>query len=971
MRPFSKKKQRQIEEDIRAAQHEEALFRATHGSSMASPDALTRDEIVSPSKTIRQETSEISPLENLRQKMIDSKADKQTVSATQATDMPVQESGFTPFFSVKTDFFDGHEELMDAHSAEPVQESPSSPSQPTEFAEDQPEPTADHSETPFGDFIDNDIFMTPFYTPFDTVTDDTDITKQANRFVLTGPSDTVAEQPLFPDSKTNPASVSDTVTDEPMVDLSDDETSDGFLFSKKTPSADEPIQLSALDEVYGSYPQEIDPQPDEAEIPYPKSGDQSVLQTCMPFIMDGADDTFSFNARPSYTLDSVEKILGLEEKEPKKESADAASTLVFEPIHENRQPIISDIDPLPEPSDESTELFGVKPVTIMPDGLEVSREINLSPEFFQKKEESKPLPAFDNTQEDTFEPPYEYTDTASVKPVRRKLLTKRRNAFFGLVSGFLALFVALIGLLPSVRATLVLYNAGSSVLLFVSLVFSLLAGLDAFAALPGLIGKRAKADCLFAFSLLLCGITTVMTVAGRASLQAAYTLVFLNATVAFIRGLYGFWHQQTVYHNFRMIVGSKEKYGTVLIDNAPTTFAMAHRAIEGEALVAAARPVSFVDNYMKNTMAKPQLNGKVALWFVLDVIFSLLCGMAVGVYHQNLLGGITAAASLAALFCPPMVFGIQALPLKSANRRLWKEDAMITGARAAEQIEEANALVIDCDKLFPEGSIKLSDLTILSQNNLEKTLAFATAITKTIKSPLYPIFKSAMDTNTTIELPVADSIKYEERLGITGWVGDTRVFIGNRALMLAHEIDVPDAETDKQLLKNGYFPVYLARDGKACARLAVRYDPPQDTAKELRRITGMGVTLLINNCDQNLSEDMICDYFDLYEDSVKIMSGSGVHMYANAVEPADHLSTGAVCHRKLSGLAGIVGCSIRIKRAIALLSVMAVLTAILGVILFLYRFFGTAAPMISGFSLIWYQLIALFISLIAYLFSRP
>ena len=94
-------------------------------------------------------------------------------------------------------------------------------------------------------------------------------------------------------------------------------------------------------------------------------------------------------------------------------------------------------------------------------------------------------------------------------------------------------------------------------------------------------------------------------------------------------------------------------------------------------------------------------------------------------------------------------------------------------------------------------------------------------------------------------------------------------------------------------------------------------------------------------------------------------------MYANAVEPADHLSTGAVCHRKLSGLAGIVGCSIRIKRAIALLSVMAVLTAILGVILFLYRFFGTAAPMISGFSLIWYQLIALFISLIAYLFSRP
>lgn len=44
----------------------------------------------------------------------------------------------------------------------------------------------------------------------------------------------------------------------------------------------------------------------------------------------------------------------------------------------------------------------------------------------------------------------------------------------------------------------------------------------------------------------------------------------------------------------------------------------------------------------------------------------------------------------------------------------------------------------------------------------------------------------------------------------------------------------------------------------------------------------MGITMLIDSSDPNLTEEMICDYMGLYDDSVKVMSTAGCHMYKNS-----------------------------------------------------------------------------------------
>lgn len=208
-------------------------------------------------------------------------------------------------------------------------------------------------------------------------------------------------------------------------------------------------------------------------------------------------------------------------------------------------------------------------------------------------------------------------------------------------------------------------------------------------------------------------------------------------------------------------------------------------------------------------------------------------------------------------------------------------------------------------------------------------------------------------------------------MGISGWVDNKLLFVGNRTLMEAHGIEVPSVETDRKILRNGYFPVYVATENKACALLAVQYNVRPDISRELRRISALGVTMLINSSDPNMTEEMICDYMGLYEDSVKVMSAAGCHMYKNAVTYAPDVSAPAAYKGNPIGLAAIINAASKIKKSNILFTVLYVLSAVIGTVLFAYASFAGSGTLISGTAVLFYGLICTAVSLILYLTQKP
>ena len=227
------------------------------------------------------------------------------------------------------------------------------------------------------------------------------------------------------------------------------------------------------------------------------------------------------------------------------------------------------------------------------------------------------------------------------------------------------------------------------------------------------------------------------------------------------------------------------------------------------------------------------------------------------------------------------------------------------------------------------------------------------------------------DTGNEVVNPQKDTVKYEEALGISGWVDNRLLFIGNRTLMESHGISVPSVDVDRKILREGYFPVYVASQNKACALLVVRYDVDAQTAKELRRLTTTGLTVLVKTSDPNLTEAMICDYLGLYEGSVKVMSAAGCHIYVNTVTPVKSCSAPAVFKSSNLGLPTIINCANRIKVSNIILTAAYIISAVFGILLFAYTSFGGSGALLEDSSILLYGIISTVISYLLYITQKP
>lgn len=713
----------------------------------------------------------------------------------------------------------------------------------------------------------------------------------------------------------------------------------------------------------------IDPEEQQEE-------EDSLLKNCLPFIMDGNNGEYVPDSGPSYTLDSVASILGMEEEEEKDSPINTEKTMVFSKIEDTGDlPDISDIDnKTKSPSSSDITYTSTMPVIIPDEMISATRDVDISEEIFQNKPNVVDLSMSETAVEEeyqSYQPEFEYNGKGDYKGTKIKLLKKRRSCFLKLLASVLSLVILGFFALPLFGDMMLSFSPTLAAFTCIAYLLAVIVNFDIFTSFTSLFSKRSKAEAGIALSVLISTVAIVLSLVNTLPGEIYYGIALMTVVSLVFRAYLCFRRCQYIYTNFLRISDDVPKYGIALIDDGPTTFAMARKAIDGDVLVAAPRRIGTVTDFIKNSTFDVDLEGRAKLLFYIGLGFSLLVGIAVGFYRNNFMSGAVTACIFTALFSPLTSLACSILPLSSAASHLNRYGAALTSLRTAKQIEAANACVIDCDTLFPKGSIKLSNMKVMAQNNLEDTIACACAITESIKSPLAPIFRTVMETNKTVKVPVADSIKYEERLGITGWVGNKRIFIGNRALMLAHEISVPDAEKDKKLMRDGYFPVYVACDGKACALLVLKYIPNPDIARELDRISAMGLTILVNNCDQNISEEMVCDYFDLYSDSVKIMSSSGVHMYKTAVSFEEKMNAGAVIRRSAAAMAATVYCANRVKRANAVLQIAHILSVVLGVIIFSYIVFGNAALYINGVYIALYQFACFLLSGIAYLFTKP
>lgn len=787
-------------------------------------------------------------------------------------------------------------------------------------------------------------------------------------------------------------------------------TADEILKSESTTASSNSAMDSLIRRMTGSA------EVDSKNVSTEEKPKKTLLDKCMPYIVDEDGNDASVNEKPLYELASVAEILEADSKrtleklskeygivfddvpeipeikpQPKEEEQPKAEApiekepvKVVEPEDSKKSdlPVISDIDipdfPVSKAKTSNIESEYTITYTPMSNDEDKSSVITSNTRAFDFTNEILKIndSAVAETDEVTLEqsefeeytPKEEFTDKESGKQLIKGFAKKKRYRFFAMWASFLLTFSAAFFLLPFM-SDVVLSN--TRVCMIITSAITLLAALlniKSFLGFKEIFSKKADADALVSLSVLGVAVYSVFGIIG------GEIIVKMQVVLLIILSFYAinsFYKISATLRSFKQIYNSAGKTGVTLISDPAISLAMTKGAVEGETLIAAGQSADHIEDFMKYSTFGTFLNGKASIITFVALGLSILSGVVAFAFFDSLLYAFYSAAAVLCLAANPVMLMIDAFPLYHSSKKLARRGAMIAGKTGAELVEEANAVVMNSKDIFPSGSVTLHRMQVLSENNLEDTILRAASLTEAMQSPLSPIFKKIAGNSNITVFPDSDTIKYEESLGISGWVDNRLMFIGNRTLLEAHGISVPDVELDRKILMQGYFPVYVASGNKAYALLVVKYEADYAVAKELRTLTNSGVTLLVKTSDPNLTEEMICDYFGLYEDTVKVMTAAGCHIYVNTVARTESLSAPAACKANPLALPTILNCAGRFKRSNLLLTVAFALAAALGVLNFCYTSFGGAGSPLSDTAIIIYTVATAAITYLVYLTQKP
>lgn len=536
---------------------------------------------------------------------------------------------------------------------------------------------------------------------------------------------------------------------------------------------------------------------------------------------------------------------------------------------------------------------------------------------------------YDEDDDDEYEDEEEFDEYLSVYDKQKTLKLINKGKVFSIISLLLGLASLILAFLGEVMFA----EIGSDYILASAVTFALSILLNT--NLLKAFGKMFTGKLLPDFAVATVSILTIVY-----NFLAIYmpslnliSLAFAGAIPVVITETIRLGKYMRIKKSFKLISNESDKNAIIFSQSSTAKDEACKLASFDEANICLTKKTENIIGFVKNTFTRE--SGGYTVGIVSLFGFAFAIAAAVAGYFSEAISPISCFMATALLIATPAAVFITELPLKLANNRLKFYGSAIFGEKSASQLDNTNCVNIHISDVFPEGTVKLMDFKLLSPNPIDQTLLDAAALTKVARSPLAGLFKQITDeTEEEKDLPV-DTVVYEERMGISGWVDDRRVFVGNRTLMEAHGFRVPSLDVDKKVLQRGYFPVYLGSENVLCALLIVKYTAHPDVALELKRLASTGTSILIDNCDQNVTGEMVEDYLGLYEDSVYITSRDMQKAFEKEIEKEVSVESPAVVGNSVCGLVSTITAAIKIKKlskAISILYVILTLCLLAGLV---------------------------------------
>ncbi len=420
---------------------------------------------------------------------------------------------------------------------------------------------------------------------------------------------------------------------------------------------------------------------------------------------------------------------------------------------------------------------------------------------------------------------------------------------------------------------------------------------------------RADTDSLAAVSLLGCGAASVAAlfspeVIAEGAVQLYMPCAVLVLLLHSIGKLLIVSREET---NLRLAAKKFDCYGLTVVEHEQRAEAMTRGVLGDFPILATMRHTDSLADFRKYTYSadladrfcRPVAPLSLLLAVLAAVVMTLLKAESTA-YGLMLFSMLSSACG-----CAAITFVVN-LPLYKATKRMSKNGALMLGYQSVDDFYDVNSIMLDASAMFPDGSVKLSGVKVFSDIKVDETLLAAASLSRHAGSVFSSIFKEVLAGKEQKLYPVENYV-YEDSMGLCGWINNQRVLLGNRELMVSHNIEgMPSRGKEAELLGSGKEAVYLSVSGNLSAMFLVELTADKQVKYWAQQTIRHNICILLHSVDAMITLHGISELFDIPQEMVKIIPSKMDREYYEETASQENMSASMACTGTFSSMAQLI-----------------------------------------------------------------
>ncbi|MCL2494782.1 MAG: hypothetical protein FWE98_03905 [Oscillospiraceae bacterium] len=325
--------------------------------------------------------------------------------------------------------------------------------------------------------------------------------------------------------------------------------------------------------------------------------------------------------------------------------------------------------------------------------------------------------------------------------------------------------------------------------------------------------------------------------------------------------------------NFRFCAytAAEGLYAVTPMDGRNAAMTARQRALPGRAKTVLPVPIAFPAGFIQQSMEESAADRDARRLLPVAAALAVLAALCSYLLQGKAVAVVSAAAVVLCLCVPCASLWLLANMIRGLTRAPRENGLAILNTEAAEECSRAGAFVLDSADLYLPERGRMHGWREFRQVRADEVLLYAAGIAIAAGGPLQAVFEGVVEGDYAV-LPDVKDLTYEDRMGLSCWIHNQKVFFGNRNLLENHGISVILSEKDeKKYEHDGRKIIYLAVEKKLSAFFVVSYCPDAAVAPAFQLLEREDMEALITNSDPCVSAEVLGGAFGLQERALSLL----------------------------------------------------------------------------------------------------